>query len=310
MGRNFCNKIWNASRFILMNLREEKFKIQNSKFKINDLSLPQRWILTELNLLIEKVTKSLDSFRFNEAAHSLYEFFWHRFCDWYLEIAKTELEVKNLSILTYVLDNSLRLLHPFIPFITEEIWQKMRKIQNSAESIMTAEWPKPDKKLIDESSLAEMDTLINVIVAIRDLRARFHIKPSQEITIILVAKRKEKKIIEENSHYLKSLCRLKKLEIEKNSPREKLQARTLVKGAEIILPLKEVIDLEIEKKRLNREIEKTEKEIRFVETKLKNKGFLQKAPEAVVLEEKEKQKSLSEELKKLKEANDFLREDK
>ena len=318
LGRNFCNKIWNASRFILMNLEEEKFKIQNSKFKINDLSLPQRWILTELNLLIGRVTKSLDSFRFNEAAHSLYEFFWHQFCDWYLELAKVELEARDcqdlrsrndikiqnsLALLAYVLDNSLRLLHPFIPFITEEIWQKM----GGSESIMTAEWPKPDKKLIDKNSLAEMDTLISVIIAIRDLRARFHVKPSQEITIILVVKKREKKIIEENTRYLKSLCRLKELKIGKSSPREKLQARSLVKGAEIILPLKEVIDLGIEKKRLSREIEKTEKEITFVETKLKNKGFLKNAPKIVVSKEREKEKNLSEKLEKLRETLDFMR---
>ena len=174
---------------------------------------------------------------------------------------------------------------------------------------MVSEWPKPDKKLIDKDSLVEMDTLIDVVVAIRDLRARFHIKPSQEITIILVVKRKKKKIIEENSHYLKSLCRLKELKIEKSFLREKLQARTLVKGIEIILPLKEVIDLEIEKKRLNREIEKTEKEMTFVETKLKNKGFLKNAPKIVVAKEQEKEKNLSEKLKKLKETVNFIKEE-
>ncbi len=247
-------------------------------------------------------------------------------------IRNSQFVIRNLSVLSYVLDNSLRLLHPFIPFITEEIWQKLKKIQNdevvasrrrsnleiatsfvpdellamTSESIMTAEWPKHNQKLIDKNSLVEMETLINVIVAVRDLRARFHIKPSQEITIILIVKRKEKKIIEENILYLKSLCRLKELKIEKSSPREKLQAKTLVKGTEIILPLKEVIDLEIEKKRLDAEIEKTEKEITFVETKLKNKVFLKNAPKIVVSKEQEKEKNLSEKLKKLRETLDFM----
>ncbi len=365
LGRNFCNKIWNASRFILMNLGEEKQRtitlpltppIKGGENSDNLLpspqgrgsqgrgrfSLPERWILTKLNLLIEEVTKSLNSFRFNEAAHSLYEFFWHQFCDWYLEIAKISLKKekeKALSLLVYVLDNSLRLLHPFMPFITEEIWQKLKDIQNShphlspppsmgrnldvssppplrgrikegGGSIMVAEWPKPNKELIDKDSLAQMDILIEVIVCIRDLRARFHIKPSQAITIILVARKKEREILKENSLYLKALCRLKELKLKKSFPREKLQARSLVKGIEVILPLAGLIDLEIEKKRLHQEIVKAEKEMALTEHKLKSKDFLKKAPESIVLKEREKGKSISEKLKKLKEATDFLREDK
>ena len=309
LGRNFCNKIWNASRFILMNLEEGKLKTQNSKLKINDLSLPQRWILTELNLVIERVTKSLDSFRFNEAAHSLYEFFWHQFCDWYLEIAKVDLKTQNsklktqnLGILSYLLDNSLRLLHPFIPFITEEIWQKM----GHRQSIMVSQWPKSDKKLIAKSSLPQMETLINLVVAIRDLRARFHLKPSQDITIILVTKKEEKKIIAENVLYLKSLCNLKELEIKKSSPGKKFQARSLIKGIEIILPLTGVIDLEVEKERISREIEKIEREMGFVESKLKNEGFLKNAPETVVSKEQEKEKNLGEKLKKMRETIEFM----
>ncbi|MCK4244506.1 MAG: valine--tRNA ligase, partial [Candidatus Omnitrophica bacterium] len=235
LGRNFCNKIWNASRFIL-GLGVRPLHLTN--LPSQNLSLPERWILTKLNLLIEEVTKSLNSFRFNEAAHSLYEFFWHQFCDWYLEIAKVNLRIKDSelrikdssAILAYVLENSLRLLHPFMPFITEEIWQRLKKTQNShphllppplrgrikeGGSIMMAEWPKSNKELIDKNSLAEMDILIEVVVAIRDLRARFHIKPSQEIAIILVARKKEGRLLIENSLYLKALCRLKELKIEK-----------------------------------------------------------------------------------------------
>lgn len=350
LGRNFCNKIWNASRFILTNLEHSPPPTPCSLLPIDTFSLPERWILTKLNLLIEKVTQSLNSFRFNEAAHSLYEFFWHQFCDWYLEIAKINLSLRakrsnpkeardchpcfrrgrltdaphndtitqnSSAVLAYVLDNSLRLLHPFIPFITEEIWQKLKEKQKAkskkqkVESVMVAEWPKSDKGLTDKNSLSQMDIVINVVVAIRDLRARFHIKPSQEIIIILVTAEKEKrKIIMENSLYLKALCRLKELKIEKSFLREKLQARSLVARIEIILPLKGLIDLEIEKKRLYQEIEKAEKEVALAERKLKNKNFLKKAPESVVLKEREKKESLGEKLGKLKETADFLREDK
>ena len=172
---------------------------------------------------------------------------------------------------------------------------------------MVSKWPKPNKDLIDKNSLAGMDVLIKVVVAIRDLRARFHIKPSQEITIILVAAgEREREIIEENSLYLKALCHMKELKIEKSFPREKLQARSLVQGVEVILPLVGLIDLEIEKKRLHQEIEKAGKEMVLAEHKLKSKEFLKKAPASVVLKEREKENLLGEKLKKLKETADFI----
>ncbi|HCG76287.1 MAG: valine--tRNA ligase [bacterium (Candidatus Ratteibacteria) CG01_land_8_20_14_3_00_40_19] len=348
LGRNFCNKIWNASRFILMNLGENPLPTPHSPLPIGAFSLPQRWILTKLNLLIKDVTNSLDSFRFNEAAHSLYEFFWHQFCDWYLETAKIELKVKSssypsplplpqgerikvrvkkeipmhselkvqhsLTILADVLENSMKLLHPFIPFITEEVWQRLKAVKSeklkvkSSGSIMTSEWPKSNQELIDKNSLAQMDVLISLVVAIRDLRARFHLQPSQEITIILVTEEKQKKkTVAENKFYLKALCRLKELKIEKSFLREKLQARSLITGIEIILPLEGVIDLEIERERTKKEIRQIEEALKATGSKLTSKNFLKKAPQPVVLKEKEKEKSFREKLKKLKETADFIR---
>jgi len=227
----------------------------------------------------------------------------------------SELKVQHsLTILADVLENSMKLLHPFIPFITEEVWQRLKAVKSeklkvkSSGSIMTSEWPKSNQELIDKNSLAQMDVLISLVVAIRDLRARFHLQPSQEITIILVTEEKQKKkTVAENKFYLKALCRLKELKIEKSFLREKLQARSLITGIEIILPLEGVIDLEIERERTKKEIRQIEEALKATGSKLTSKNFLKKAPQPVVLKEKEKEKSFREKLKKLKETADFIR---
>jgi valyl-tRNA synthetase len=313
--RHFANKIWNASRFALMNL--EKFNIGGITGEVppDEFSLPDRWIRGRLNQVIREVRKSLEDYRFNEASHALYQFIWHEFCDWYLELAKLYLykeEGKKRQTLTKrtlleVLDTVLRLLHPFMPFITEEIWQQLPQRKEN-ESIMIAEFPKPDEGYDDETVANEMGLIIEVTNALRNIRGEMNLPPGEQIIVLLRTKNEEAgKRLRENQSFIQLLALVKKFEFGGNLEKPLYSAFVAVRDVEIFVPM-ERSRMEEEARRLQKEIVKIEKESAFVMKKLSNEQFLSKAPPEIVQEVKEKalefriqREKIEESLNKIKE---------
>ncbi|MBM7660648.1 valyl-tRNA synthetase [Bacillus mesophilus] len=293
---NFANKIWNASRFALMNmngLRFEEIDLSGEK------SVADKWILTRLNHTIQEVTKLVDKYEFGEVGRILYNFIWDDFCDWYIEMAKLplygedeEAKLTTRSILAYVLDQTMRLLHPFMPFITEEIWQAL---PHQGESITVSSWPTVNPELSDESAAAEMKLLVDIIRAVRNIRAEVNTPMSKQIRLQIKAK--DEKIgntLEKNRSYLERFCNPSELIIGTTINNTEKAMTAIVTGAELSLPLEGLINIEEEVKRLEKELDKFEKEVERVEKKLSNEGFVKKAPASVIEEERQKQKDYIE----------------
>ncbi|MBM7572014.1 valine--tRNA ligase [Aquibacillus albus] len=289
---NFINKIWNASRFVLMNLgdlNKESIDLSGKK------SVADKWILTRLNETIEQVNKNVDKYEFGEAGRHLYNFIWDEFCDWYIEMAKLPLYGENedekhttRSVLAYVLDNIMRMLHPFMPFVTEEIWQQL---PHEGSSITRAEWPKIRQDLHDSEAAEEMKRLVEIIRSVRNIRAEVNTPMSKQIQLLIQAK--DDKVVEqlsENRHYLEKFCNPSTLTIATDVVAPEKAMSAVITGAEIYLPLEGLIDVDKEIERLNNELEKWSKEVNRVQKKLSNEGFVKKAPEKVVEEERQKEK--------------------
>ncbi|GGH89083.1 valyl-tRNA synthetase [Pullulanibacillus pueri] len=300
---NFANKIWNASRFLLMNL---------DGFTVSDIDLTgektvaDRWILSRLNTTIKAVTKHFDEYDFGEAGRKLYGFIWDDFCDWYIEMAKLALYGENeqakkttKSILVYVLDQTLRLLHPLMPFVTEEIWQYL---PHEGETIMLATWPVADAKWTDQEAEREMTLLQSIIKNVRNLRAEKDVAPSKKIELIIKPQTaKEQAILEANLDVLERFCNPETLTIDVHATAPEQSIATIVTGAELYFPLAGLINIEEELERLRAELKKWESEVERVQKKLSNKGFVDKAPEAVVQAEKDKEKDYLEKRRVVKE---------
>ncbi|UCD83693.1 MAG: valine--tRNA ligase [Deltaproteobacteria bacterium] len=305
--RNFANKIWNASRFSLMYLSEDD-DVKGLQPSCFSDSLPDRWITTRLNQTISTVRTALNHYKFNEAANCLYQFIWHEFCDWYLEMIKPALSSKEQSpikdvtrqTLLITLNNILRLLHPFMPFITEELWQKL---PIEKQSIMVSSYPENNEKQIDTQAIAEMELVIDIATAIRNIRSENNISPSLKIPATL--KVKDPKIIPSIKHtknYIMNLARLDSLNFSSGKEKPIAVATQVIKGVEIQIPLKGIINLEEEIKRLDKELDKVAKSFKAVNKKLSNDDFLQKAPPEVIKKEEEKARELKEKQKKLGES--------
>ncbi len=293
--RNFANKIWNASRFVFMNLEAEF--APNSQLITADSSLADRWILSRLNTVTREVESGLAEYRFNDVASALYQFIWHEFCDWYLELSKPALNEEKHSVrrkaaqtvLSHVLESALRLLHPVMPFITEEIWQKIpadvrrRAMGETAESIVIAAFPRADKGLIDTDIELEMQTVMDLIMAIRNIRGEMNIAPSAQLQVIVKAENAELAgRLEKNASSAKTLARLASLRIGTHEQKPKAAATGVIRGAEVYVPLEGIIDLTQERDRLMKEIAKLSKDIDVFSKKLSNKNFVDKAPKDVV----------------------------
>ncbi|RBW71582.1 valine--tRNA ligase [Bacillus taeanensis] len=300
---NFANKIWNASRFALMNMdgmTYDELDLSGKK------STADKWILTRLNETIEEVTRLIDSYEFGEVGRTLYNFIWDDFCDWYIEMAKIPLygedeEAKKTtrSILAYVLDQTMRLLHPLMPFITEEIWQHL---PHQGESITVASWPKKDEQLHDEEAAKTMVLLKDIIRSIRNIRAEMNVAPSKPIELQIKAKSEEALgLLEENKSYIERFCNPSELTIalELEVPEKSVSA--IVTGAELYLPLEGLINIDEEIARLEKELEKYNKEVERVQKKLSNEKFVAKAPQNVVDEERAKEKDYVEKRAKVEE---------
>ncbi len=312
--RNFANKIWNASRFVLMNL-EQDF-VPNSELVAQDASLADRWILSRLNSVTKEAESALLEYRFNDAASVLYQFIWHEYCDWYLELSKPALyeekgslaRTATQTVLAHVLETALRLLHPIMPFITEEIWQTLPdKVRVKGESIMIATYPVADENLINPGIEQDMQMVMDLIMAIRNIRGEMNIAPSMQIRVIVKVENKALgEHLEKSAGYVKTLARVSELCIGAAETKPTAAATAVITGAEVYVPLEGILDLTQERDRLLKEIAKISKDIEVFSKKLSNKNFVDKAPKEVVekdtakLEEfKVKREKLEQSLKML-----------
>ena len=284
--RNFVNKIWNGSRFVMMNLDK------NSKLDPKTFSRADKWILTRLNEIITKVTKSLDNYQFSEAGTTIYDFFWGDYCDWYVEMSKVK---KNSAVLKHVLETSLKLMHPFMPFVTEAVWSDL-----NSTLLITESWPELNKKFNFESESEELEMIIEVVTAIRSLRAESKVDATKKIHAIIYA-HEDLKLIEEKSEIIKRLANLGNLEISKDGEKIDKAISTFVKDIEIYLPLADLIDFEVEKIRIQKEIENLENFLKTIQTKLNNPGFVKNAKPEVIEQERNKEREATQKLKKLSE---------
>lgn len=295
--RHFANKLWNAVRFLLMNL--EDYSRPQVEPDASELDLAQRWILSRANKVVLQVRDALSNYKFNEAACLLYQFFWHEYCDWFVEISKLKLgsngRGKSLAqwTLVSVLEKSLRLLHPFMPFITEELWQGL---PHEGESITIAPYPRAESKWIDDKAEAEMEPIMAVVSSIRNVRSEVGLPPGKALdeVVLNVKTEEERKNFENYSSYIELLCKAKKVRIGIDSPKPEGSAAAVGKGVEIFVPLKGVIDPSSERQRLLKEIAKMESDLGLLRRKLSNEDYLAKAPREVVEKDRGKLEALRE----------------
>lgn len=292
--RNFCNKLWNASRFVLMNTEDQDCGYQGGEMTF---SLADRWILAEFNNTVKAYREALDNYRFDIAAGILYEFTWNQFCDWYLELSKPAVHKGNDAqkraarhTLIEVLEGLLRLAHPIIPFITETIWQRVKEVKGiEGETIMLQAFPEFDASLVDEQALNDLEWIKEVIVAVRNIRAEMNIAPGKPLEVILRgADDNAKRRVSDNIGFLKAMGRLADIRPLAEGEEAPLSVNKLVNGAELLIPMAGFIDKDAELARLDKELEKVEKDISTLDSKLSNDGFVSRAPEAVVAKERER----------------------
>lgn len=288
--RNFINKIWNASRFALMNVEAKDFKEKFSSAKIK--SPADKWILTGLNRLIRLVEKDFENHRYSDAGLKIYDFMWSQYCDWYLEISKGS--DKNPTVLIFVLKNLLKLLHPFVPFVTEKIWEFL----GDKEFIITQDYPKFDKNLNFAKEFKNFELIRDIVSEIRSARAEAKVQPGKKIDATIYAGKKLKEI-EENASTIIRLARLETLKIEKSGKKLEHAKSAFVQDIEIYIPLKNLLDLDKEKKSISTEIASKHAFIKSLEQKLSNVGFTKNAPKEIVAQQKERLTLERENLKKL-----------
>ncbi|MEQ9915457.1 valine--tRNA ligase [Pectobacterium aroidearum] len=292
--RNFCNKLWNASRFVLMNTED-----QDCGFGAGEkvLSLADRWILAEFNRTVKAYREALDGYRFDIAAGILYEFTWNQFCDWYLELTKpvmnggSEAELRGTRhTLVTVLEALLRLAHPIIPFITETIWLRVKALKGiSADTIMLQPFPEFDAAQEDTLALNDLEWIKQAIIAVRNIRAEMNIAPGKPLEVLLRdATAEAQRRVEENRSFIQTLARLENITVLPAGDKGPVSVTKLIDGAELLIPMAGLIDKAAELDRLAKEVAKLEAEIERIASKLSNEGFVARAPEAVVAKEREK----------------------
>ncbi|MDP4118346.1 MAG: valine--tRNA ligase [Bacillota bacterium] len=300
-SRNFANKIWNASRFTLMNLDIDKCILPQAK----ELCLEDKWILSRYNTLVQEMTNNLDKFELGVAVSKLYDFLWDDFCDWYIELVKPRLFDKEnptakaaRNVLCYVLSNTMKLLHPFMPFITEEIWQHL---PHDGESIMISKWPEYDESLHFADAEIELEKIKSAIKAVRNVRAEKNVPNSKKAKIIIITKLTD--VFSQGIMFFEKLCSASEVEITADKSIVPETAVTaVVDGAEIAIPLDDLINKDEEIARLKKEQTRLEGEVKRAEDKLGNQGFVSKAPAKVIEEEQNKLKMYEDMLHKIKDS--------
>ena len=324
--RAFLNKVWQASRFVLMNVEGEAGIVSNittegcrEPFDARDLSMADAWILDRLNRTVQTVTAQIEAFSFNEAAQSIYDFLWNEYCDWYIELSKVVLHNRDASaddarrttrlVLVHVLETILRLLHPFAPFITEEIWQHLPKTKDAPESIMIAPWPVVHEEFLNEREAGRTRTLIAIVSAIRNIRGEANIAPSRAIAKLFALSddANKREIVSAMSASICQLGRVEAIDVadaafDKPSP----CALGVADGIEIVIPFADLIDIEAERERLDKAIAKVKKDLEASERKLANPNFVARAKPEVVETEKTRLENGRNELEKLTKARNRL----
>jgi valyl-tRNA synthetase len=311
-SRNFANKIWNASRFVLMNL--EDFDLDAVDEADLKPTLADNWMQSRLNTVAGEIDDALERYNFGEMSNSLYDFIWNEFCDWYIELLKARLyqdqdPQAKLTAQYYALntlESLLRLLHPVMPFITEEIWQKL---PGSEGTIMRAQYPAKEESGLNPAAEEKMELVMSVIKSVRNIRNEMKVNPGRRIKALLAAPEAKAEILEEGREYIENLARIKELKIGGDElERPDKVSTSIVKEVEVILPLEGMIDLEKEIERMEKEIEDMDFEIERAEGKLNNEGFVNNAPQDLVEGEKEKLKEYKEKKEKLIERKKELAE--
>ena len=299
--RNFANKIWNASRFVMMNLTIDQYELPES----SKLAPEDKWILSKLNTLVKEVTQNLDVYEIGVASAKVYDFIWDTYCDWYIELTKTRLNGEDeegklvaQNVLCYVLIELLKMLHPFMPFITEEIFQAL---PHKGEFLMTSQWPEYQDALSFPVEEASMQAVMDTIKAIRARRAEMNVPPSKKAEVLLVTATPE--IYQQGLHFIQRLAYASEVTFGDAAPADVSgQVSVVTANATAYMPLAELVDIQAELDRINKEIEKARNGLRIVEGKLNNEKFVSKAPEAVVNAEKEKAAKYAELIAKLEES--------
>lgn len=303
--RNFVNKLWNASRFLLMSLKDFSPSFDDFSY-----SLPDRWIMSRINSVIKQVTHSLEEYHFNELSHILYQFVWHEYCDWYIELIKEDLkeraDFRRRSTAQHVLLKTmkaiLKMLHPIMPFVTEEIWSYLPKLAHEGDCIAIESFPDEKEFPVDEEAEKEMEFLMNVIKGIRNIRAEMNIPPSTLISVHFKCADENKiSLIRKYLSLIKNLAKVSETSFLKEDYEIRSAAVVITEGMEMFIPLEGIINLDEEERRLRRELNEISEELVLVQRKLANEEFLMKAPSSVIKKEKEKEKEMVEKKMKVEE---------
>ena len=307
-GRNFANKIWNASRFVLMNLEG----VDDNKIDMNNLTIADKWILDKLNETTKLVNDNIKNYRIGEMAHVLYDFFWNSYCDWYVEIAKIQLQDEKLKLntqrmLKHVLDMSLRLLHPIMPHITEKIWQALG-VKTDVTALIKAEYPQYKEEYHFPTEAKEMELVFETITSLRNVRQSFNISHSIKVNIEVLAPSEEKPVFEAVIPYLQRLARVENVKfIDNTDNSSKKSATAVVSASKIIIPLENLIDMDEEIARQNKKLDKLLKEKSSLEGRVNNPKFVEKAPKELVEETKAKIEELSGQQKAIEDFINLLK---
>ena len=301
-SRNFANKLWNAARFVLMYLGED----YNYGGLPSELAIEDKWIISKVNTLAKDVTENLEKYELGIAVQKLYDFIWDVFCDWYIEISKIRLQSGKgadtaKAVLVYVLTDILKLLHPFMPFITEEIYQA---IPHDTESIMVSKWVEYDENLNFAADEAEMEKIMQAIRAVRNRRSEMNIPPSKKATVFVETVCAD--TFNMGAEFIKRLASANEVEVASDFSSLENTVTIITDDAKIYIPLGELVDFEAERKRLEKELAAAQDKLDFINKKLNNPGFVNKAPEKVVAQNREDAAKLEEKIANLKKSIDNL----
>ena len=303
-GRNFCNKIWNAFRFLTMNMEEgEKYQ---PTLDIDEQDISDRWMASRIQQTIQEVNKDFDNYKLNDALKKVYSLIWDDFCDWYIELAKPEvygekIPVDKLNTALGFFEQLMKLLHPFMPFISEEIYQHIQD-RSTDEALLISEWPKADESRLSEEDTRLFATLQQMVSSLRNIRSEVNVSPKEELDVLISTKEQSTAdAIIQNQNVLKKLESIQSLTVSTSIDKPKVYSSSIVDGNEIFVPLDGLVDFEKERERIQKEIDRLEGFLSGIEKKLSNKGFINNAPENVVELEKKKKSDTEDSLTKLRE---------
>ncbi|MBI4389699.1 MAG: class I tRNA ligase family protein, partial [Nitrospinae bacterium] len=300
--RNFCNKLWNASRFLFLTL--EGYEGSCALEDCGERSMADRWILSRVNETCRQVNRCLEDYKFNDAASALYKFVWNEFCDWYIELSKARLQTQTgpgkratQNVMAHVLETALRLLHPFMPFITEEIWQQLPK---EGKSVMTAPFPRYDASRYDAEAETNMNFVMEAVSGVRNIRGEMNLNPGLSLNLLIKTKDQETaETVNRHAAYIKEAGKIGQLTAGPSVTKPPISASSVLDGMDIIVPLEGLMDFAEEKKRIEKELKKIEKDRIFLERKLSNQEFVKNAPSEVIEKDEQRRQALSEKQDKL-----------